>query len=96
MGMGKGEYESIDEGWYIVDLECPQCHTGAQVVAEVGAVLKCTSDGDGTLALRVKSKAAVHVCGQQQIHVDSFTGEMFDLRTAKGLYTGSAESGERL
>ncbi len=70
------EYGQIDEGRYLVDLECPQCHVGAQVVAEVGAVLKRTSDGDGTLALRVKSKAAVHVCGQAAITVDVQTGEL--------------------
>lgn len=74
--MSANEYEQIDEGDYLVDLHCPQCQQPAQVVAEVGAVLKRTSDGDGTLALRVKSKPVAHVCGQSAITVDVQTGEL--------------------
>lgn len=74
--MSAARYEQIEEGRFLVDLECPQCHAAAQVVADVGAVLKRTSDGDGTLALRVKAKPAVHVCGQAAITVDVHTGEM--------------------
>ena len=70
------QYQQISEGEYLVDIKCPQCGTLAQLVADVGAVLKRTSDGEGTLAVRVKSKPADHVCGQTAITVDTATGEL--------------------
>lgn len=69
------QYQSISEGLFLVDAECPQCGQVGAVAVRIDAVLKKVG-AESTLGVRCQSKAIEHYCGQKQMLINADTGEV--------------------
>lgn len=52
-----------------VTLRCPICGSEGSVLARIGTRVTVDDDGTGSLALRVKSTKAAHLCGTSQLEL---------------------------